>query len=389
MTGSPDPQHPRDLPGAPLRKVVLIPDSFKGTLSSTEICQVMAEVIAARHPGAEIVALPVADGGEGSVDAFLAAVGGERVPVVVTGPFLGEPVAAFYGRLDDTAVIEMAAAAGLPLAEGRLAPHLTTTFGVGELMVAAARAGARRLVIGAGGSATTDLGTGAAAAAGVRFLDAAGEEFIPTGGTLDQIAAIDTAGLDPALRECEITVMCDIDNPLYGTRGAAHIFGPQKGAGPAMVALLDRQLEAGAAAIRRDLALDVAEVPGAGAAGGLAAGLMAFFGATLRQGIDVVLDATGFDAHVADADLVLTGEGRIDSQSLAGKVVVGVARRAVRHGVPVIAIVGQTGPGYEPVFDLGVTRVEATSPPGRPFSEARLTAREDLAAAVERVLATR
>ena len=282
----------------------------------------------------------------------------------------------------------MAAAAGLPLAEGRLAPHLTTTFGVGELMVAAARAGARTLVIGAGGSATTDLGTGAAAAAGVRFLDAAGTPFVPTGGTLGQIAAIDTTTLDPDLRECEITVMCDIDNPLFGPRGAAHVFGPQKGAGPAMVALLDRELQAGAAAISRELGVEVADVPGAGAAGGLAAGLMAFFGATLRQGIDVVLDATGFDAHLEGADLVITGEGRIDSQSLSGKVVVGVARRAAPHGVPVIAVVGQTGHGYEPVLDLGVTRVEATNPPDRPFSDARLTAREDLVAAMERVLAT-
>lgn len=389
MTGSPDPRRPRNGSPAPLRKVVLIPDSFKGTLSSTELCRTMAGVIAGRHPAAQIVSLPVADGGEGSVDAFLTAVGGERVPVRVTGPFLGEPVDAFYGRLaEDVAVIEMAAAAGLPLADGRLAPHLTTTYGVGELMLAAAHAGARKLVIGAGGSATNDLGTGAAAAAGVRFLDAAGEPFVPTGGSLGRIARIDTTTLDPRLRECEIVVMCDIDNPLYGPCGAAHVFGPQKGAGPAMVVLLDRQLEAGAAAIRRDLGIDVAEVPGAGAAGGLAAGLMAFFGATLRQGIDVVLDATGFDSEVADADLVITGEGRIDAQSLSGKVVVGVARRAVRHGVPVIAVVGQTGQGYEPVLDLGVTRVEATSPPGRPFSEARLTAREDLVAAMERVLDT-
>lgn len=380
------------IPGAaaaPLRKVVLIPDSFKGTLSSTQLCEVMAEVIGRHHPEAELVALPVADGGEGSVDAFLAAVGGERVPVRVTGPFPGEPVDAFYGRLDaDTAVIEMAAAAGLPLADGRLAPDLTTTYGVGELMVAAARAGARKLVIGAGGSATNDLGTGAAAAAGVVFRDAAGEQFVPTGGSLDQIASIDVSGVSPEVLRAEITVMCDIDNPLHGPRGAAHVFAPQKGADPAMVDLLDAQLRAGAAAIRRDLGLDIAEVPGAGAAGGLAAGLMAFLGATLRQGIDVVLDATGFDDKAIGADLVVTGEGRIDAQSLSGKVVVGVARRAARLGVPVIAVVGQVGEGYEPIFDLGVTRVEATSPPGRPFSEARLTARDDLVAALERLFGT-
>ncbi|MDQ7993313.1 MAG: glycerate kinase [Propionicimonas sp.] len=372
-----------------MRKVILIPDSFKGTLSSTELCEAMAAVIVARRPGAEVVALPVADGGEGSVAAFLAAVGGDRVPVSVTGPFAGEQVESFYGRLDDTtAVVEMAAAAGLPLAEGRLAPDLTTTYGVGELMLAAATAGATRLVIGAGGSATNDLGTGAAAAAGVRFTDAAGTAFVPTGGTLDRIAGIDASGLAPELAACEVTVMCDIDNPLYGSRGAAHVFGPQKGADAAMVELLDRQLRAGAAAIARDLGVEVADVPGAGAAGGLGAGLLAFFGATLRQGIDVVLDAVGFDHQLTGADLVITGEGRLDAQSLSGKVVVGVARRASSRGVPVVAVVGQVGEGYEAVFDLGVTRVEATSPPGRPFSQARLTAREDLIATMERLLDT-
>lgn len=372
-----------------MRKVILIPDSFKGSLSSTEVCRIMADAVASRYPEAGIVALPVADGGEGSVDAFLGAVGGRRVPVTVTGPFLGEPVRAFYGRLDaGTAVIEMAAAAGLPLVENRPAPDRATTYGVGELMLAAARAGARKLIIGAGGSATNDLGTGAAAAAGVRFTDAEGTDFIPTGGTLDRIAGIDTSGMAPELRACEITVMCDIDNPLHGPRGAAYVFAPQKGADPAMVDFLDRQLRAGAAAIRRELGLEVADVPGGGAAGGLAAGLMGFFGAGLRPGIDVVLDAVGFDAQLAGADLVFTGEGRIDSQSLAGKVVVGVARRAGRYGVPVVAVVGQTGEGYEGVFGLGVSRVEAINPPGRPFSEARLTAREDLAATMHRVLRT-
>ena len=369
-----------------MSKMILIPDSFKGTLSSSQICEVMADVINRRIPDVEIVQLPVADGGEGSVEAYLSAVGGELVQVEVNGPFLGEPVDAFYGRLDDeTAVIEMAAAAGLPLAEGRLAPGETTTYGVGELMLDAARAGARKLIIGAGGSATNDLGTGAAAAAGIRFLDEAGEEFVPTGATLSHIQRIDVTGLAPELRECEITVMCDIDNPLYGPRGAAYIFGPQKGASPEMVEFLDAQLRAGAEAIKRELGLDVADIPGAGAAGGLGAGLLAFFGATLRQGIDVVLDAVDFDALVVDADYVFTGEGRIDHQSLSGKVVVGVARRSSPHGVPVIAVVGQTGEGFEGVFECGVTHVEPVNPPARPFSEARLTALDDLTATMERI----
>ena len=370
-----------------MSKMILIPDSFKGTLSSSQICEVMADVITRTYPDTEIVQLPVADGGEGSVEAYLSAVGGELVQVEVNGPFLGEPVDAFYGRLDEeTAVIEMAAAAGLPLAEGRLAPGETTTFGVGELMLEAAQAGARKLIIGAGGSATNDLGAGAAAAAGIRFLDEFGDEFVPTGATLSLIHQIDVSGLAPELRECEITVMCDIDNPLYGAHGAAHIFGPQKGADQEMVEFLDAQLRAGAKVIERDLGLSVAEIPGAGAAGGLGAGLLAFFGATLRQGIDVVLDAVDFDTLVADADYVFTGEGRIDHQSLSGKVVVGVARRSAPHGVPVVAVVGQAGEGYEGVFECGVTRVEPVNPPERPFSEARLTAREDLLTTMERVV---
>lgn len=370
-----------------MRKVILIPDSFKGTMSSAEICRIMADAIGFHVPDAEVVALPVADGGEGSVEAFLTAVGGVRVPVEATGPFLGEPIATCYGRLDDeTAVIEMAATAGLPLVEGRRAPELTTTYGVGELMLAAAQAGARNLIVGAGGSATNDLGAGAAAAAGVRFLDADGNSFIPTGGTLSRIAQIDTTMLAPELRACTITVMCDIDNPLYGERGAAAVFGPQKGASPDQVRLLDDQLRAGSAAIIRDLGVDVSEVPGAGAAGGLGGGLMAFFGATLRQGIDVVLDTVGFDRVVSDADLVFTGEGRIDSQSLSGKVVVGVARRAATHGVPVVAVVGDIGDGFEGVYDQGVSAVFSINNLAIPFTEARKRARQDLALTVDSLL---
>lgn len=370
-----------------MRKVILIPDSFKGTMSSAEICRIMAAAIGAHYPGAEVLALPVADGGEGSVDAFLTAVGGEKIPVQVTGPFLGEQVAAYYGRLDETtAVIEMAAAAGLPLVEGRRDPERATTYGVGELMLAAARAGARKLIVGAGGSATNDLGTGAAAAAGVRFVDSEGASFVPTGGTLDRVDRIDASGLAAELRECTITVMCDIDNPLYGERGAAVVFGPQKGASPEQVRLLDDQLRAGSAAIVRELGVDVSEVPGAGAAGGLGGGLMAFFGATPRQGIDVVLDAVGFDQVVSDADLVFTGEGKIDSQSLSGKVVVGVARRARTRQVPVVAVVGDIGDGFEGVHDEGVSAVFSINNLAIPFAEARGRARQDLALTMDSIL---
>lgn len=370
-----------------MRTAILIPDSFKGTMSSVEICSIMADAVRRHDPGVRVVSLPVADGGEGSVDAFLSAVGGEKVTVRVTGPFPGESIDASYGRLDDgTAVIEMAAAAGLPLVEGRQDAGATTTYGVGELMLAAARAGARHLIVGAGGSATTDLGTGAAAACGVRFLDPAGEAFVPTGATLHRIARIDASGLAPELRGCTVSVMCDIDNPLVGTRGAAHVFAPQKGADPAEVLRLDAGLRAAAAVIERDLGVAVADVPGSGAAGGLAGGLMAFVGATLRQGIDVVLDAARFDALVADASVVFTGEGKIDAQSLSGKVVVGVARRAARVGVPVVAVVGDIGDGFEGAYAEGVTAVFSINAVAVPFAQARPRARGDLAQTMDNIM---
>ncbi|MDO5533957.1 MAG: glycerate kinase [Propionibacteriaceae bacterium] len=370
-----------------MRKAVLIPDSFKGTMSSAEVCHIMAEAIGRHFPDAEVVQLPVADGGEGTVEAFLAATGGERVAATVTGPFEGETIESFYGRLPDgSAVIEMAAAAGLPLVDGRQAPDRATTHGVGELMLAAARAGARHLIVGAGGSATNDLGLGAAAAVGVRFLDAAGAAFVPTGGTIDRIARIDTSGLDPDVAACRVTVMCDIDNPLAGERGAAHVFAPQKGASPDLVAELDRQLVVGAGLIERDLGVTIADVPGAGAAGGLAGGLLAFVGAELRQGIDVVLDAVDFETVLADADIVFTGEGKIDAQSLSGKVVVGVGRRAAPHGVPVIAVVGDIGDGFEPVHDEGVTAVFSINNLAIDFSRAKLRARQDMATTLDSIL---
>lgn len=365
-------------------RIVVVPDSFKSTMTSVEVGTIMADALAARLPDAEIVAWPVADGGEGTVDALVAAVGGRRLTRRVQGP-LGQPVEAGFARLaDGTAVVEMAAAAGLPLVGDARHPELTTTFGVGGLMVAAARDGAERLIVGLGGSATTDLGVGAAAAAGVRFFDSAGHDFVPLSGDLDRIAAVDASGLDPAVLACAITVMCDIDNPLYGPRGAAHVFGPQKGADPAMVERLDQGLRSACAVIERDLGVAL-DFPGAGAAGGLGAGMVGFFGATVRPGIEVVLDLIDFDAQLDRADLVLTGEGRIDAQTLSGKVVVGVARRARRHGVPVIAVVGDMADDFAPVYDQGVTAVFSINSQAVPFSQARLRAKADLAATVDNI----
>jgi glycerate kinase len=233
-----------------MRKILLVPDSFKGTMSSLEICGLMQERIHAYYPDAEILRLPVADGGEGSVDSFLAACGGEKVVLPAKGPYF-EDMEGFYGLLDagKTAVIEMAACAGLPLAGANLHPDRTTTYGVGMLMLDAARRGCRKIILGLGGSATNDFGSGAAAAAGIRFFDGGGAEFTPTGGTLSRIARIDTSGMDAGLQSMEIVAMCDIDNPLGGKNGAAYVFAPQKGADADMAGFLDGQLEAAAGVV--------------------------------------------------------------------------------------------------------------------------------------------
>lgn len=358
-----------------MERYVLVPDSFKGTLSSGEICGILREEILRVKPMAEVVAIPVADGGEGSVDAFLTAVGGERIEVSCHGPHM-EEMRGFYGLLPDgTAVVEMAAAAGLPLVGGRLEPDRTTTYGVGELMAAAVERGARRIILGLGGSATNDGGCGAAAALGVRFLDEKGQEFLPTGGNLDRLAKIDVTGQKPLP---EITVMCDIDNPLCGPTGASAVFGPQKGATPEMVKVLDGNLLHLAEVVRRDLGIEIAELPGSGAAGGMGGGAVAFWNGRLQMGIETVLDTVEFDRIVQDARLVITGEGRLDGQSVRGKVVAGVAKRARRAEVPVVAIVGAIGDGADGIYDLGVCSVFTTNHMPVPFEVAKLHAHDNL-----------
>lgn len=360
-----------------MKKVVLIPDSFKGTMSSMEICQIMERAILAHYPASEVISVPVADGGEGTVDAFLTALGGEKIMVPVQGP-LGETVEGFYGRLGETAFIEMAAAAGLPLMGEELAPERASTYGVGQLMIHAAEHGAKKLIVGLGGSATTDGGCGAAASAGVRFLDAAGNPFVPVGGSLREIAKIDVSGLHPGLKAAEVITMCDIDNPLTGETGAAHVFAPQKGAAPAAVERLEAGLVHLARVIRTQLGVEIETVPGAGAAGGMGGGMVAFFGSRLEMGIQVVLDTVRFDELIRDADYVFTGEGRIDSQSLGGKVVIGVARRAKKQSIPVIAVVGDIGDPVEAAYDQGVTGIFSINRVAVPYSEAKPRAREDL-----------
>ena len=370
-----------------MKKAVLIPDSFKGTLSSEEICGVMGAAVKARFPGCELVSIPVADGGEGSVDAFLSALGGEKVWLEVKDPFF-EPMRAFYGLIDGgkTAVIEMAACAGLPLVQDRPDPSRTTTFGVGELILDAAKRGVKKIIVGLGGSATNDGGCGAAAAVGVRFTDAEGKVFVPVGGTLHEIAHIDLSGKSELLNDIEIVTMCDIDNPMYGPSGAAFVFAPQKGADPAMVRLLDDGLVHLGEVIRRDLDRDLTLIPGGGAAGAMGVGMVAFFDSALQMGIETVLDTVRFDELIRGADVIFTGEGRIDSQSLRGKVVIGVARRAKKQGKDVIAVVGGSELEIGPAYEEGVRAIFTINRLPQDLSVSRAFSRENLAFVMDNIL---
>jgi len=345
-------------------RVLIAPDSFKGSLSALAVAQAMERGVLEVFPGAEVFKVPIADGGEGTVEALVAATSGTLRRQWVQGP-LREPVEASWGILGDgqTAVIEMAAASGLPLVpRDRRDPRHTTTLGTGELVKAALDAGLTRLIIGIGGSATNDGGTGMARALGARFLDADGKELPPGGGALARLARIDLAGLDPRLRAADLLVACDVDNPLTGPRGASAIYGPQKGATPAMVAELDAALAHFAAIAAQATGRDIAGQPGAGAAGGLGAGLLFFTPARLQPGVQIVLEATGFAALARTADLVLTGEGRTDAQTAMGKAPVGVAAMAKTWGVPVVCLSGGLAEGADDVLALGIDALMSIVP---------------------------
>ncbi len=340
-------------------KIILAPCSFKGSLTAPEAAAAMAEGVVRIVPKAEVISIPLADGGEGTVAALVAATGGYLSSVEVMGP-LGEPVTATYGLLDDgqTTVIEMAAASGLTLVPPQKRnPLKTTTYGTGELMLAAIRQGCRRLIIGIGGSATNDGGCGMAQALGVKFFDAQGKE-IPKpirGETLGRMAAIDASGIPMEVKNCHITVACDVDNPLLGPQGATMVFGPQKGADAEQLQILERNMARAFDVIERDTGRSVRHAAGAGAAGGLGAGLMAFTNATLMRGAEMVLKACLFADKIAGADLILTGEGRIDAQTAHGKLIHGVAMEAAKQKIPVVALAGAVEPDAEVLHDMGVT----------------------------------
>lgn len=370
-----------------MKKCIIVPDSFKGTLSSQKICSIISQKVQRYFPGCICKGIPVADGGEGTVECFYEALGGTLRTAKASSPYF-EEMEAEYLIHDRTAIIEMAKVAGLPMVEreNRKNPAKTTTYGVGMLMLDAVKQGCEHIIIGLGGSCTNDAGCGMAAALGTRFLDREGREFVPTGDTLEQVASIDIADTQALLEGVKITAMCDIDNPMTGPKGAAYVFGPQKGADPEMVQRLDENLTALAQRIHQDLGVDVQNLPGAGAAGALGAGLVAFCGGTLQPGIETVLQTVGFDEQLKDTDLVFTGEGRIDAQSLGGKVVIGVAEHAKQQNCPVIAIVGDVGEGVEPAYDRGVSAIFSINRVAVPFSEAKLRSERDLSDTVEDIL---
>ncbi|MBV9281039.1 MAG: glycerate kinase [Chloroflexi bacterium] len=349
-------------------KIVIAPQAFKGSLEAPEVAEAIGRGITQVWPRSELVILPVADGGEGTVRAMVQASGGRVVTTRVLGP-LGQPVNAAWGILGDgeAAVIEMAAASGLPLLRrSERDPLRATTYGTGELIRHALDQGVRKLIIGIGGSATNDGGAGMAEALGARFLDESGRDLPRGGGALGRLDRIDTSSLDPRLQDVEVQVACDVNNPLTGPSGASHVYGPQKGADTAMARELDANLERYAEILKRDLARDVRDLPGAGAAGGLGAGLLAFTRAQLCPGVDIVFEAIKLDQHLRDAQLVFTGEGRMDSQDIYGKAPMEVAKRAHRLGIPSVAIVGSTGRDYRVVFDHGLDAVIGTV--NRPMS---------------------
>lgn len=369
-------------------KVIIAPQEFKGALSALAAAEAIERGVKAALPEAETVLVPVADGGDGTLDALVEGSGGRVFRSVVTGP-LGQPLEARWGVMGDgqTAVIEMALASGLALVPPqRRDPYITTTRGTGEIIAEALDRGFSRIVVGLGGSATNDGGAGMASALGARFLDAEGQTLPDGGAALARLVKIDVSQLNPKLAQTSIIGATDVTNPLCGPTGASAVYGPQKGATPAMVAELESALKNYGRVLQRDLGKDVSERPGAGAAGGLGAGLMAFAGAELLPGIDMVCDVVNFDAHLQGADLVITGEGRADRSTIFNKAPVGVARRALAQGVPTLLLAGGLGPGHRELYQHGIAAIVCIADSPMSFRQSLGRTAELLEGAAERAL---
>ena len=369
-------------------KIVIAPDSYKGSIYAPEAARAMREGVMRVLPEAEVVLVPVADGGDGTLETLVETSGGETRAAQVTGP-LGEPVRASWGAMGDgrTAVIEMARTSGLALVPAaRRNPLITTTFGLGELIAKALESGYRSFILGIGGSATNDAGAGMAQALGVRLLDARGGELPYGGAALASLDRIDMSGLDPRAAESEFSVACDVTNPLTGPEGASAVYGPQKGATPETVDLLDAALAHFADVVRRDVGVEIDRVPGSGAAGGLGGGMIAFLGGRLSAGVDIILETLAFERRLDGADLVITGEGQLDFQTVYSKAPIGVARIAGKLDIPVVAIAGSLGEGFTDVHEHGIEAASAITRTPMTLEDASGNAHDLVASAAEQAV---
>ena len=369
-------------------KIVIAPDSYKGSIYASDAARAMEDGVRRVLPDAETVLVPVADGGDGTLETLVETSGGRIITSEVTGP-LGEPVSAQWGAMGDgvTAVAEMARTSGLALVrlEDR-DPLNATTYGLGEVILEALEAGFRRFILGIGGSATNDAGAGMAQALGVRLLDAGGADLPPGGAALARLARIDASGLDPRAADADFDVACDVNNPLTGPEGASAVYGPQKGATPAMIEQLDAALANFAGVVKRDLGADVDGVPGSGAAGGLGGGIMAFLGGRLRPGVDIVLDKVDLASRLDGADLIITGEGCMDFQTVYNKAPIGVARLARERNIPVIGVSGSLGGGFTDVHEHGIAAAVAITHAPMTLDEATDRVAELIASATEQAI---
>lgn len=370
-----------------MMKIIVAVDSFKGSITTVMAADTIENGIKKVFPQADVVKIPMADGGEGTVDTLVIGTGGIKKQVEVTDP-LGGKIIAEYGMINgDTAVIEMAAASGLPLVpEDKRNPMVTTSYGTGELIKAALDEGCRKIIMGVGGSATNDAGVGMTQALGMSFKDNKNNEIGYGGGSLSNISSIDSEGLDERLKECEFMIASDVTNKLCGDEGASAIYGPQKGATKEMIKILDKNLRHLAKKIKDDCNKDVLDIPGCGAAGGLPTLLLTYGNVALKSGIEIVLDTINFEKHLPNTDLVITGEGRIDKQSVFGKVPVGVAEKAKKYDIPVLAIVGGIGEGASSVYEYGVDSIMSIVNKPMPLSEAMENSTELLEDVTERVM---
>ena len=369
-------------------KIVVAPDSFKGSVYAPEAARAMRDGVLRALPDAEVVMVPVADGGDGTLETLVETSGGRIRSTLVTGP-LGDPVDASWGAMGDgrTAVVEMARTSGLALVpEGRRDPRMTTTYGLGEVIREALESGFRAFILGIGGSATNDGGAGMAQALGVHLIDRHGSELARGGAALADLEKIEMDGLDGRVRESTFAVACDVSNPLTGPEGASAVYGPQKGATPQMVEELDAALDHFADVVNRDLGVDIVDSPGSGAAGGLGGGMVAFLGGELRAGVDIALETVGLDEYLDGADLVITGEGQVDFQTVYNKAPIGVARLASVRGIPVVAVAGSLGDGFTDVHEHGIAAAAAITRTPMTLDVASKRATELIAEATEQAM---